>query len=458
MKRHSGRNRIVRHTHGLSRRSLLLGAGAGWLGAGASGALAQAPWWETLFDPPGSARKRDASVQQERPSDVLNDLRSDAVPWRSDEMLRSIDAAIQRYQQIASSGGWPAVPGGRLLRPGDDDERVAYLRRRLQLTGDLRDQRSSGGFGFDTSYSFNGAVEQAVKNFQERHGLRVSGRVDQPTLAQLNISAQARVEQLKLNRRRVQELLQGKIEDRYVLVNAPAFQLEAIEGYDVRLRHRVIVGKPDRQTPTVKATIRALNFFPYWRVPDSVATLDLMPRLVKEPEYLQKEQIRVLTGHFNGPEIDATNIDWRTADAKQIKFRQDPGPQNALGLVRIDMPNEHGVYMHDTPMKPLFSQRGRSFSAGCVRVQDVFQLAEWIARYEAGWSQPGRVQEILAAGQALDVTLTRPLPVYFTYITAWAEADGRVEFRPDIYGRDGSRELIGERDPDAPPVMQALAP
>ena len=171
-------------------------------------------------------------------------------------------------------------------------------------------------------------------------------------------------------------------------------------GIEVELRHRVIVGKPERETPSVRAPIRALNFFPYWRVPDSVAKLDLIPRLQKEPDYLQKEQIRVLTGSFNGPAIDSSSIDWRQADVNKIKFRQDPGPQNALGLVRLDMPNEHGVYMHDTPMKPLFGQRGRAFSAGCVRVQDVFTLAEWVAKYEAGWDQPGRAQEIIDGGPA----------------------------------------------------------
>ncbi len=236
----------------------------------------------------------------------------------------------------------------------------------------------------------------------------------------------------------------------------PAYQLEAVEGYEAVLRHRTIVGKPERQTPTVKATIRALNFFPYWRVPDSVASLDLIPRLQKEPEYLQKEQIRVLTG--NGQEIDPTSINWRAVEPTKIKFRQDPGPQNALGLVRIDMPNEHIVYMHDTPMKPLFNQRGRAFSAGCVRVQDVFQLVEWIARFEPGWDRPGRAEAIINGGQAVDVTLTRPIPVYFTYITAWAGADGTAVFCPDIYGRDGSREFAGERDPDAPAAPQSLAP
>ena len=289
-----------------------------------------------------------------------------------------------------------------------------------------------------------------MRRFQFNHGLRITGRVDKPTLLALNVPAQARLAQLRTNQQRLRELTAQRIEDRYVLVNVAAFQLEAVERHQVELRHRVIAGKPERQTPTVRATIKAINFFPYWRVPESVAHLDLIPRLVKEPEYLQKEQIRVFTGSYSGPEVDTYNIDWRQADAAKLRFRQDPGPQNALGLVRLDMPNSQGVYMHDTPMKPLFNQRGRAFSAGCVRVQDVFTLAEWVARYEPGWEQPGRAQEILAAGNAFDLNLTRPVPVYFAYITAWAEPDGRHpvpprHLRPRRPARRGRRPTSATR-------------
>ena len=424
----------------------------------ASPALAQdTQWWESF---PGFGRPegpRPAANDDRRRPEALNDLRPDKVPLRSQEMVEALDGAIQQYQQIVSSGGWPAIPGTRPIRPEDNDERVGLLYRRLAASGEWRNRPSQSLFGID----YSEGLESAVRRFQENHGLRVTGRVDRSTLQALNIPAQARLQQLRVNQQRLRELMAQKLDDRYVLVNAPGFQLEAVERHQVELRHRVIVGKPERQTPTVRATIRALNFFPYWRVPESVAHLDLIPRLVKEPGYLQQERIRVLTGSFNGPEVDSSAIDWRQADSKQLRFRQDPGPQNALGLVRIDMPNEHGVYMHDTPLKPLFNQRARAFSAGCVRVQEVFTLVEWIAKYEAGWDQPGRAQEVVAGGQPLDVTLTRPLPVYFTYITAWAELDGRIIFRPDMYGRDGLRDLMAsaERDPeDGPAPRWTLAP
>jgi murein L,D-transpeptidase YcbB/YkuD len=399
--------------------------------------------------PPDERRRRRAAE-----ADQSDDLREGEMPLRSREMLTTIDDAIARLERVVADGGWPTIPGSRMIRPGDDDERIPAVRRILVLWGDMRPQ---GGYG---SYNFDGVMEAAVRRFQGRHGLRVSGRVDRPTLQAMNVPISARLAQLRMNQQRIRDLVDLRLDDRYVLVNVPAFQAEAVSQGVVEQRHRVISGKPDRQTPVVTASIRALNFFPFWRVPESIANKDVIPKLIKEPDYLQKEQIRVLTGSFVGPEVDATNIDWRTVDATRLRFRQDPGPQNALGLVRIDMPNEHGVYMHDTPMKPLFEQRSRAFSAGCVRVQDVFDLAAWIARGEQNMSRE-RIEEILQGGQPVDITLTKPVPVVFAYVTAWAEPNGRLVFRPDVYGKDQIKELATdrERDPDAPPPpREGLAP
>ena len=423
-----------------------------------SSAMAQeGDWWGGIrgFGTPNFSGKprNERAVAKPEPMD---DLRTGQVPFRSDEMVGYIDRAIALHRRIVSNGGWPTIPGKRMIRPGDDDERVPTLRRRLRVTGDL----SSKGSGYE-DYNFDSTTEEAVRRFQERHGLRTSGRVDQPTLAALNITAEERLRQLEVNCNRIVQLLMEPIEERYILVNVPAYQLEAVERFKVAQRHRVVAGRPGRDTPSLKATIKALNFFPSWKVPDSVAQLDVFPRLVKEPEYLEKEKIRVVMGDFNGPEIDATAIDWSIADASKVKLRQDPGPQNALGLVRIDMQNEHGVYMHDTPLKTLFEQRSRAFSAGCVRVQDVFKLVSWIARYEPGWENPGQVDAVIQMGQPLDVQLTRPIPVYFSYITGWAEANGTVNFRTDIYNRDGQTSDATAQmfDPDAPPPPSGgLAP
>ena len=438
----------------VTRRLALRGFSAAALVAAAAPAFAESnpSWAEQIFGRSISTTTQSADDVRKK-VEAPDDLRPNAVPFRSEAMVEAMESAITRYKTIADRGGWPLIPGVKMLRPEDEDERTPILRRRLQVTGELKDTGTNRGY--------DGGLEEAVKRFQQRHGLRVSGRVDKITLAALNVPVQTRLEQLKLNLTRIRELMVGRIEDRYILVNPPAFQLEAVEKDEVQQRHRVIAGRVERQTPIVKATVRALNFFPLWHVPDSVATLDLIPKMRKDPDYIVREKIRVLARDFNGPELDPSKVDWETVTASQIKFRQDAGPQDALGLMRIDMPNSEGVYMHDTPMKPLFQQRSRAFSAGCVRVQDVFKLGEWIARNEIGWDKPGRVESVIEGGQPLDLTLTRPLPVYFTYITAWAEPGGAIEFRPDVYGRDGVPTLVAgrERDENEPaPPPQSLAP
>jgi len=398
-------------------------------------------WWEYLpwF---GNADNSQGDLK-------LEDLRSGSTPLRSEIMIEALEDAIGRYERIVSNGGWQTIPGAS-IRPDDDAVRMPRLRRRLTITGELpRGQSDSVGIFGDSP-----ELHAALRRFQSKNGLRVTGYVDIPTLQALNVPAEVRLVQLRTSLQRLRELTAQNIEQRYILVNVPAFQLEAVERNQVEQRHRIVAGKPERPTPTVRANIKAINFLPYWRVPESVVTLDVIPRLMEEPDFLRKQQIRVLAGSYNGPEIDPDTIDWRQVDATKLRFRQDQGPVNALGLVRLDMPNEHGVYMHDTPTKELFNRPVRAYSAGCVRVQDVFSLVEWVVRYEPGWEQPDRVRDALNSGSAFDLNLTRPVPVYFTYITAWAEPDGTIQFRPDVYAREGT----GERYERGPAVPVALAP
>ena len=423
----------------------------------ATPAAAQGNWWDgpqTGAPSYSSKKSDDSSNRSERQPENLEDLRPGGIPWCSDEMFNAIGGAIERYEKIVANGGWPLLQKGRMLRPGDEDERIPALRQMLRITGDMAAKGQ-----YYSSQTFDSELEEGVKRFQKRHGLRPTGAIVQSMYPVFSVTAQQRLEQLKVNFDRLRALGSCGSEDRYVFVNVPAFQLEAVERREVQQRHRTIVGRPGRDTPDVRTVIKALNFFPFWRVPDSIAMLDLVPLARKTPEYLTNEGIRVFNG-YNGPELDRSIIDWNAPQVASYKFKQDPGEKNALGLVRLDMSNEHGVYMHDTPMKKLFDQRSRPFSAGCVRVQEVFDLAEWLARYEVGWEQPGQVRRVLDAGQALDVNLTRPVPVYFAYITAWAEpSTGRVEFRSDIYGRDGAamHGVYARDEEDAPPASAASA-
>jgi murein L,D-transpeptidase YcbB/YkuD len=420
-------------------------------------------WFDELpgFSPPGTPGSRGddgrGSQGGARPAreaePATAELRADNIPLLSEETRQALEAAVARYQDIVAAGGWPTIPAtsGRTIRPGEEDERIPSIARRLLRSGDLPPKPNR-----TVPSSYNSELEAAVKTFQSRHGMRPTGLVDKSTIQTMNVSADMRLAQLRISLVRARELANsiGNAE-RYVLVNVPAFQLEAIERGAVVGRHRVIVGRNERQTPGVKAAIRNINFFPHWHVPESIAQLDLIPRMRKEPDYLAKEKIRVLKT-WKGEEVPIESIDWMAPQTAQYKFQQDPGPQNALGLVRIDMPNEHTVYMHDTPMKQLFSQRGRAFSAGCVRVEGVFDLVAWLLKDVPGMDR-AQIDVILRDGAPVDIPLPRHVPVHFVYQTAWATPEGRIDFRPDMYARDGIQGLVASYSTEGVPA-QALSP
>ena len=239
---------------------------------------------------------REKALKQ--PEAAIAELQNDDLPLSDDATLQGLEAAIQKYQQIASAGGWPTIRAGKHIRPDEEDERVPVLRRRLRISGDYQPRQA----GREGSILFDPGLEEAVRRFQTRHGVRPSGIVDKPTFDALNIPAEVRVAQLKVNVVRVRELLnQTASAERFILVNVPAYALEAVERTRVVGRHRTIVGKPDRQTPSVKALIKNLNFYPSWHVPESVAHKDLIPRLQKDPEYLRREHIKALTGVADRP-------------------------------------------------------------------------------------------------------------------------------------------------------------
>ncbi len=423
-------------------------------------------WYEAIFNSTSVDRNFSNEVGSlSASSDSQSALQADPLPLRSDEMLDRIDNAITRYEEIVKAGSWSHPKKLRFVRRGQDHETLPSVRRQLVVTGDIPDKAARYYVG---SKHFDEWLEHGVKRFQRRHGLRVTGRLDHSTRMQLSVSPKARLRQLKLNRRRVAQLVHGRNPKRYVLVNIPGFQLEAVEGAKVINRYRVIVGKPDRQTPTLDVMIRAVNFLPFWRVPDSIAKRDLIPRLVRDPEYLAREHIRAARGSYNGPELNSKNLDWRKFKATNVRFRQAPGPWNALGLVRIDMPNKDIVYLHDTPLKSLFKHHNRAFSAGCVRVQNILGLVAWLAKDEKKIGTKSAVKQFVESinpdglrkkrPKNLDVRLNRPVPVKFVYITAWVQKDGKVQFRSDIYRRDGSHSLAKVSDAATPASASALSP
>jgi len=369
------------------------------------------------------------------------------VPFVSETSVAALQQAIQRYRQIVAAGGWPLSAEKITLRRGDTSSAIAAIREHLIIEGDL--PPASG-----RDPTFDQEFLEGLSRFQIRNGLRVSGFVDQRTLAALSVTAQERLAQLETNLSRIQGLMSINKAPRYVLVNVPAFVAQGVQGGNLAFESNVIAGKPARPTPAVSARIVEVNFYPTWTVPEIVAQQDLIPKIRKDPSYFSAEHFTVMSD-WKSPPLDPATVDWNSPQVVSYKFRQDPGPFNALGVVRINMPNKYSVYMHDTPLKQLFGQSARAFSSGCVRVEKVLEFVAWLLGEQNGWTLE-KVQAQVDSGKKIDVKLTRPVPVHFVYLTAFASGNGIAQFRPDIYGRDSSFSAPDEQQ-DAVVAQQARA-
>ena len=345
---------------------------------------------------------------------------------------------LARYRQILANGGWPEFPDGPTLRPGAQDERVAVLAQRLAIAGDL----PAGEFtpGDDV---YGESLEAGVRRFQMRHGLDADGIVGPSTARALNVSVEDRIEQLKVNLERTRWVFDD-ISDEFILVNIAGFAAYVIRDGEVAWQTRVQVGKPFRKTPVFRDEMKYVVFNPTWTVPYSIATRDILPNAQADPDYVVKRNFDVR--NRNGELVDPKSIDWSTLSRGNFPYTlvQRPGPDNALGRVKFMFPNEHAVYLHDTPSKHLFGRAERAFSAGCIRVENPFDLAEILLGRD-GWTQE-RFEDVLDSGETKTAFLSEPLPVLLLYWTAQIDEDGVVHFFQDIYDRDRSvADALGAR-------------
>lgn len=335
--------------------------------------------------------------------------------------------ALARYRQQADWGGWPSIPDGPILRFGQRHDHVIVLRERLIVEGDLnlgpvRDERL-----------FDQAVKFAVERFQVRHGLKMDGVVGKNTRSVMNIPIRDLIAKIKLNMDRWRWLPRN-LGNRYILVNVASFELSVIEDNKPDFTMWVIVGTPDRQTPVIRGRLHSVVFNPYWTIPPTVLLEDIIPKQKVDPSFFARKGIRVLQ---NGREQDLAKVDWTKIDRDHMPyiFRQDPGPDNPLGQIKFLFSNDFDIYLHDTPKRSKFDNQSRSFSSGCIRVENPLKLASYVLGKDNGWNE-NKIKQTIRTGETRKIPVSSRIPVYVLYFTGWVGEKDAVHFRQDVYKRD----------------------
>lgn len=348
-------------------------------------------------------------------------------------LYRTLQDKLAEYRGIAVTGGWPLLPDGPALKPGDPDPRLAVLRERLVITGDLpRDTPVTDWYSDD--------IAAGVRHFQERHSLSPDGVLGARTREAMNVPVSVRIDQLRLSLERARWVLEDTAGD-VVVVNVAGYEVFAARNGTPFWRRRAVVGTQARETPIFKGSMTHLDLNPTWTVPPTILREDLLPKVRRDPGYLRSQNISVLDQ--SGRPVNTATINWQAVGSRTpYIFRQGPGPKNALGRIKFLLPNSHSVYLHDTPSRNLFDEPERNFSSGCIRVEDPLSLAQIVLDEPDRWNR-GTLEAAIAQGKTRRLWLPRPWPVLILYWTAELDGDGNVRFLPDRYRRD-------------PPLLQAL--
>ena len=377
------------------------------------------------FDPLAHLER---ALDSNRVAESLHDLTPQAPQYH---LLRS---ALARHRAQAERGPWPVVPSRARFKPGRRSTDVAAVARRLAASGDYAGPIPDGPMEYGLE------LRNAVRQFQRRHGLEDDGIVGPAVVTRMNVPLERRIGQIELNLERWRWLPRD-LGNRYLLVNIPAYTLEVREGDDVALAMRVVVGKRDTPTPVFSETMTHLVFSPYWNVPPDIAREETLPAIMRDATFLDRANMEVVDA--DGNPVDPATMD--LDDPARYRFRQRPGATNSLGLVKFMFPNEYNVYLHDTPADSLFARASRSFSHGCVRVEDPEALAAYLLQDQSDWDAD-RIRAAMHAGEERTVKIRVPLPVYLGYWTAAALPDGTVSFMEDVYGIDDRQSrMLAER-------------
>lgn len=381
------------------------------------------PDWVTLRDTLDVHAELARAIRSARAARRVADL------GRTDRAYKALREALRRYREIEARGGWPVIPGGATLRAGMTDERCRALRARLAASGELSHLTNDA--------QFDRALDDALRRYQARMGLDVTGQLDDLTRRSLNVSATERCQTLAMNLERARWMPQT-LPDPLIRVNIPESELRVIQQGVDSLRMRVVVGSPNDPTPVFADVVTYLEFHPAWGVPKKILVNEMLPKFKKDKDYFTANHIRVFDIHPEIPqEVDPRDVPWQRVDEDTFPYiaRQDAGRQNPLGEIKFMCPNEYDVYLHDTPARRFFARNTRFLSHGCVRVQDPLALATYLL-HDTTLAAPESLAAIMADSTWRRVGLKRRVPVLVEYRTAWVDEQGVLNFRPDVYGLD----------------------
>ncbi len=350
---------------------------------------------------------------------------------------RDLRRVLAHYRQLTRQGDWPTLPEMRLYW-GMWHDNIALLRQQLIMTGDLAAIKVQEPRFFDEN------LTQAVQRFQHRHGVKADGIVGTRTHVYLNQAPQQRIEQIKRNMERWR-WLPRKLGQRYIMVNIAGQKLFVFEHDKPRLAMRIVAGQQVHPTPIFASSFSKVIINPYWNAPRRIAVENLIPKQIRNSRFLSANKIRVLTSFKDdAEEVNPASINWSdfNADNMPYVFRQDPGPYNSLGRIKIPLKDNSLIYLHDTPQTHLFDIATRTFSSGCVRLEEPRQLADYLLSREQGWDLK-KLNELIDSGETLKVPLQQPFPIYLVYFTAWVGSDKAIYFHKDIYERDSMNQENG---------------
>ncbi len=341
---------------------------------------------------------------------ILSNKEIAAVSDTTNKSFAALKAQLGKYDTIAKNGGWqPIIARVGKLKKGVSSPIIAWIKKRLQITGEME--------GADTSRRYNDTLELAIKNYQQRNGLKADGVITDSLVSIMNIPAKQRLKQILVNLNRML-WIPPQVKDDYVEVNIPDFMLNVYEGNSKAFDMPVVVGKEGSGTMMFTGDINQIVFSPYWNIPESIVKDEILPAMENDPNYLKTKRMEIV----------------RKSDSLPV-IRQLPGLGNALGRAKFMFPNSYDIYLHDTEAKDVFENKKRALSHGCIRLADAEKMAEYILRDQKEWTSE-KISTAMNSDKPVEVAVKKKLPVVITYFTTWVDDEGQLVFREDIYGHD----------------------